>query len=181
MAVVVFALVAAAGYAGLDQLSRAASAQREAAEDLERWQMLVSLLEQDISQSTRRPVRDNNGQRESAVLGDNSALFLTRGGWANPLELPRSNLKRIEWRFNGQTLQRWLWPVLDRTASSSPGIDAELTDLQRARFRYRDSQGQWLDQWPPRGQEGLLPRAVEVNLERDTHFTVRRLIEVIAE
>jgi len=186
LAVAVFALIAAAGYAGLDQLSRAASAQREAAATLEQLHMSMALLEQDVSQTIARPVLDDDGRSLDPFIGERRQLQLTRSGWANPLNQDRSSLKRVEWRYDGDTLQRWLWPVLDRGASEPPELDSELSDVREVSWRYLDSLGQWHDQWPPANQpqESVylsLPHAVEIVLQRGTDYRVRRLLEMSGE
>lgn len=183
IAVAVFALVAAAGYAGLDALSRAAAFQREAAQRLEQLQLAIALLEQDLSQTTARPVGTQNGRTLAAFTGDQNQLTFTRSGWANPLNLPRSALKRVQWRFDGSQLQRFLWPVLDQVSLTPPELDSQLGDLRDLQFRYMESGGRWLDQWPPSSGVEVdanleLPRAVEISFYREPAYRVHRIVEL---
>lgn len=183
IAVAVFALVAAAGYAGLDALSRAAAAQREAAQRLEQLQLLVALLEQDLNQTTARSVGSVNGRNLPAFSGDQHQFTLTRSGWANPLNLPRSALKRVQWRYDGHQLQRFLWPVLDQVSLTPPEPDSRLEELRDLQFRYMESGGRWLDEWPPPSGVEVeanleLPRAVEISFYREPAYRVRRVVEL---
>ncbi|MCG8465899.1 MAG: type II secretion system minor pseudopilin GspJ [Xanthomonadales bacterium] len=183
IAVAVFGLVAAAGYAGLDQLSRAAAAQRDASARMEALQLSIALFEQDISQIIARPVTLTSGRTFDPVNGDHRQISFTRSGWANPLALPRSELKRVEWRFDGNRLQRWLWNVLDRSESEVPVLDSELENIADFRLRYLDSQGDWVEQWPPRNQAGeavslSIPQAIEISFYREPRYRVRRVVEI---
>lgn len=183
IAVAVFGLIAAAGYAGLDQLSRAAAAQRDASARMEALQLTMALFEQDLSQVIARPVSLTSGRSFDPVNGDHLQISFTRSGWANPLALPRSELKRVEWRYDGTRLQRWLWNVLDRSESELPVLDAELENIVDFRLRYLDSQGDWVEQWPPRNQAGegvslSIPQAVEVSFYREPRYRVRRVVEI---
>lgn len=183
IAVAVFGLIAAAGYAGLDQLSKAAAAQREAATRLEQLHLTVALLEQDLVQLIARPVATTNGRLLDPFQGDHQQFTMTRAGWANPLQLPRSSLKRLEWRYDGQYLTRYLWTVLDRPEADIPVLDSRLEQVDDFQLRYLDSQGVWQEQWPPPHQINtevnlILPRAVEFSFYRNRNYRVRRVVEI---
>ncbi|GAB4190256.1 MAG: type II secretion system minor pseudopilin GspJ [Wenzhouxiangellaceae bacterium] len=178
LAVAVFGLIAAAGYAGLDQLSRSAGIQREAAAELEQLQLTMALLEQDLAQTINRPVTDANGRELAALIGDSTQFSLTRSGWSNPLALPRSELKRVMWRFDGQRWQRWLWPVLDRLPLTQPRLDQQLENVIELRCRYRDHSGGWHDQWPQDDTVSPLPAGIEIVLQRGPDNRLRRLLEL---
>jgi len=177
LAVGVFALVAAAGYGALQSLAGAAAAGRDRGRELETWQMVLTVLAQDLNQAIARPGRRAGGLTEPALSGDAQDLALTRGGWDNPPGSTASTLKRIDWHFDGRTLERRLWPVTDPAGGSGPRLDLALPDLTAVHWRYLDTQRQWLDTWPPPDRTAL-PRAVEIVIENRRGERFRRLFEV---
>ena len=80
--------------------------------------MLV--VERDMLQFRNRPIRMAQGEPLPALMiGDEGALSMTRGGWRNPLQRPRSELQRVGYRIQDEKLVRAYWPVLDRRVMKS--------------------------------------------------------------
>ena len=76
-----------------------------------------------IGQVVDRPIRDEFGGWESALEGGPLArqnLALTRAGWHNTVEIPRSTLQRVAYYLEDEQLVRANWAVLDRVGSSEP-------------------------------------------------------------
>ncbi len=81
------------------------------------------VLARDIRQVVNRPIVDEFGGRESALEGGPLArqmLALTRAGWHNSVDLPRSTLQRVAYYLEEDRLIRASWSVLDRSSSSEP-------------------------------------------------------------
>lgn len=81
------------------------------------------ILSRDLRQFSPRPVSDEFGELEPAMLGGPAARFLlsfTRSGWHNPQGLRRANLQRVNYRLEDETLWRDSYPVLDRAGDSQP-------------------------------------------------------------
>jgi general secretion pathway protein J len=177
VAVLVFAVLAASAYGALDALSRAAISHRDHARELASLQLSVARLSADLRQLSHRRSRNAFGQAEPAFSGSRNGLQGMRAGWANPNELRRSQLQRFAWQFDGQDLIRLAWPVTDPAPGVVPTpetIDIGLRDL---RLAYRDRNGGWHEQWPPRmASEEALPSAVEVFLETERFGSIRRLL-----
>ena len=65
--------------------------------------MLV--VERDMLQFRNRPIRlAQNNPMPALMIGDEGALSMTRGGWRNPLQRPRSELQRVGYRLQGENL-----------------------------------------------------------------------------
>ena len=93
VALAVFSIMGAAAYSGLDSVLQTRAAVADQSERLGEVQMAFALLERDIEQIIARPIRDDFGQQQAALIGDNTGTVLlrfTRAGWDNPS--PRSKL-----------------------------------------------------------------------------------------
>jgi general secretion pathway protein J len=153
-------------------------------------ELAVHTLVTDFEQLEPRPVRDLLGAAvEPALLADprtTNVATLTRGGWPNPVGLPRGTLQRVTYRLEGGTLIREYRTVLDATLANAPLRRELLTDVVSVKIRYLDSSRQWQDQWPPLVASAATntqplssrPMAVEVTLELGDAGRIVRLIEV---
>lgn len=183
VALAIFALIGVAAYSGLDQVLRTGTAVEAAAERLQRVQLAVHFLEQDLAQAVGRVVRDEFSLEQPALLmdGGEDLLRLTRTGWDNPLARDRSALQRLAYRLEDGELYRRYWLRLDRSGVSRPREVLLLDNVASLEVRALDDDGQWQERWPPPQVEddpGLLPRAFEVFLELGDWGEIRRLIPV---
>ena len=163
VALVVFALLSAAGVA---LLQSSVAAQGRIAERLEadrNAQRIVALFQADVSQAIARPLTGVGARRDPSLEGSSSRLSLIRGGWANPGQHPRSTLQRVTWTARGDSVRRTAHLYLDGT---DPGAAAGFADGVRGiRFRYRLIDGSWSDRFSP-SERQLLPAAVEMTVAR---------------
>ncbi len=179
IALSIFAVLALLAYGGLNNLMVTRAATEVRAEELNRLQMTYRLLERDIEQWVPRPIRNEFGEREASLrAGDRieAVLELTRGGWRNPAEQPRSALQRVAYAVRDKALLRYQWPTLDRAPDAEPREQTLLEDVDELRLRFLDAADQWQERWPPAGQAAgqpgapgqpgaeIPPRAVEVVL-----------------
>jgi len=183
----IFAALAAAAYTTLNGVVEASRVVTEQMTRLQALQRTVQRMTLDLSQLTPRPVRDELGDGRLPVLrgggGSLDLVELSRGGWSNPLVLPRPALQRVAYRIEEDRLIRRQWPVMDRTLATEPAEATLLEGLQDIRLRYL-SGDEWTEQWPPDAGAGaaalsLRPRAVELVLVVEGLGEIRRVIEVI--
>ena len=178
VAISVFAVMATMAYSGLETITSARAHIQEASARLAKLQTAILFLRQDIQQAVNRGVRDTLGTPVPAMAGGAGAdpvLELTRGGWHNPLDLPRSDLLRVGYRIEDGILVRETWPILDRAQGSAPSRAALLEGIESLTLRFFDRE--WVAAWPPaRGARSAqsLPRAVELVLRMTDAGTVRR-------
>jgi len=185
VALAIFALVAVTAYAGLAAVLDTDEALDEHSRDLRELQLAMQLLHRDLLQLSDRPIRDEYGDVQPALVAGGSAdalITLTRSGWANPTDRVRSDLARVSYGLDGDRLVRAVWPQLDRVAGSEP-LRAELfSGVQTVDLRFLDDEGQWQDTWPPLtvtpGVPPGLPRAVELVISHERWGRIRRLIRL---
>lgn len=175
LAIAAFALVTAGALAAVNTLVQARDAQLDVAERLQQLQLTDRHLERDIAQLIGRDVRGGGLTREPALLGQPAVLRGTRAGWGNPLGQHRSALQRFQYRLDEQRLVREYWVHADH-GGSLPAVSTVLLEgINSLRLRYQSNSREWLDQWPPDGNQSGLPRAVEVTIELSDERRLRRL------
>ena len=114
----------------------------------------VTVIERDMLQYRDRPIRTESDQPTPALMiGDEGALSMTRGGWRNPLQRPRSEVQRIGYRLQGENLVRAYWPVLDRRDDEEPITQIVLAGVDDLEFFAIDQSGQEHKLWPPKAKE----------------------------
>ena len=113
-------------------------------------------------------------------------LSFTRGGWANPAGVPRSELQRVSYLLRDNKLIRQHLPVLDTTAATAV-VERELLDqVEAVSFRFMDESLIWSATWPTSPLQSLPPAtllrarpvAVEVTIRLKDLGVITRIIEV---
>jgi general secretion pathway protein J len=121
-----------------------------------------------------------------ATALQNSLLNFTRGGWANPAGVPRSELQRVGYVLRDHKLVRQYLPVLDADGTVLLQEATLLEDVESISFRFMDASLNWQKEWPTKlGLTGppvdlprLRPVAIEVTLRLKDYGTLSRIIEV---
>jgi general secretion pathway protein J len=170
VALIILALLSIAGYKGLNAVLQT---RQHLAEETSKWQHLsffFSRLDQDIAQAVHRPVRDAGGLTEPEWIGraalispDDAQLTFTRAGVPDQ----GSNFlapQRIGYRLEEGTILLLRWPFPDAAPRAAPIRYPLLEGVSAFTLRHLDASGNWLDQWPPTGQPGTLPMAVEATV-----------------
>lgn len=179
VATAVFAIMSALAWGGLNAVLRTRAALTAEQQDFATTLRTVGMLERDLLGAVARPVRGNYGEPLPALQGDGDHLELTRLGFASALTESRSNLERVVYQQDGNTLKRGRYAVLDRAAGSVPEFTTVRDRVRRLRLRYLDAQGQWREAWPRRDDKPeALPRAVEFRLDIDGVGEIGRIIEL---
>jgi general secretion pathway protein J len=118
LAMSISALVAVIAYAGIATAIDASSAMQSQVQQLSDVQRTLDIVADDLLQVRARAITNGFGSQEAALHGgayQDVLLELTRGGVANSLGLPRSELQRVRYVIDDQALWRQSWAVLDRT------------------------------------------------------------------
>ncbi|MBI2383435.1 MAG: type II secretion system minor pseudopilin GspJ [Gammaproteobacteria bacterium] len=169
----IFSVLSVMAYGGLSSVLRTRDAVEQALRRTGEYQKAYTRLRGDLQQVRNRPVRDGYGETQPAVLlTQDGYLEVTRGGWRNPLALPRSSLERLSYRLEEKKLIRASWRVLDRAQDSQPVETVLLDRVQEASWRFLDAQREWQTSWPPEAQTGrnaasAPPLAIELNLKTE--------------
>lgn len=183
----IFALIGVMAYGGLNQVLIQRKATEAQSQQLSDLQKAYRIMQRDLEQMINRGIRNEFGDNVDALIGGSgfSGIEFSRAGRANPLGFLRSNLQRIAYVADQDTLMRRTWRVLDRAQDSRPDEEVLVEGLQRFSIRFLDETNVWRDNWPP--QQTLtqttpaggvaagagLPRAAQVQLELDNIGTLR--------
>ncbi len=172
IALAIFGLLAVMSYGGLASVLEQQFRTEAEAERLAALQKAYLVMQRDIEQMVARPVRDEFGDEQAPLVGDQTLEF-TRDGWNNPLGRPRSTLQRVAYAREDRELRRYAWQVLDRAQDSQPVEQLLLDNLDNMQLRYLAANDEWQEQWPAPLEEsagtstGALPAAVEVTIEHE--------------
>ena len=181
VALVTLVLLSLAGYRGLEAVLQT---REHITQETVKWQHLAVFfvrLEQDVAQAIHRPARDQGGvvQPEwvgkTVLVADNEAhLTFTRAGMPDQGEAQRTP-QRLGYRLEQGSILLLRWPFLDQAPRAEPVRYPLLEGVREFRLRHLDINGNWLPQWPPGGQAGTLPMALEVAVTLASGESVTRV------
>jgi general secretion pathway protein J len=188
VALFITAILFAMGYGALSQALNSRKEVEEQAARLNAVQQALRVMEQDFELMQPRPVRDllGSGYENAVTLSQTGLLTFTRGGWANPAGLPRSELQRVSYLLRDGKLIRRDLAVLDATAAL-PYEERELLDqVEALSFRYMDGGLAWQKTWPtqilllgpPQDLLRARPVAIEVTLQLKDWGKLLRVFEI---
>lgn len=123
IAMAITAVIALLSYSSLSTVMTGVDSVRKEAAFTHELNRTFQVLSRDLRLVVDRPIRDEFGGWESALEGGPLArqnLALTRAGWHNTVEIPRSTLQRVAYYLEDEQLVRANWAVLDRVGSSEP-------------------------------------------------------------
>jgi len=171
----IFALIGAMAYGGLQQVLEQQQATEEQSQQLADLQKSYRIMQRDLEQLINRSVRNQFGDSIDALVGGSGydGVEFSRAGHANPAGFLRSDLQRIAYVPDQDTLIRRTWRVLDRAQDSLPDEEVLVEGMQQFTIRFLDESDEWQDNWPP--QQTLttaassiqLPRAAQVEIALD--------------
>jgi general secretion pathway protein J len=207
VALFITAILFAMGYGALSQALTSKREVEEQSARLNALQQAVRIMEQDFELMQPRPARDllGNGYEAPLVVSQNAQggstmgqagamggeqgpalLSFTRGGWANPAGLPRSELERVSYLVRDGKLVRQNLPTLDTTAATAI-VERELLDgVEALSFRFMDESLTWSASWPSAPMQSLPPAAllrarpvaIEITLRIRDVGVLTRIVEI---
>jgi general secretion pathway protein J len=206
VALFITAILFAMGYGALSQALTSRKEVDEQSARLTAVQQAMRVMEQDLELMQPRPARDplGNGYEAAVVVSQNASspasaadsstttqalplLSFTRGGWANPAGLPRSELQRVSYLLRDGKLIRQNLPVMDTTAATTV-VERELLDqVDALTFQYMDESFAWSGSWPTPGMQMSTPQelwrarpiAVKIVLSLKDTGVLTRIVEVV--
>lgn len=181
----------------MDQLMAAREGVERVSGQFRDVQRTMSLLERDLFQAVKRPIKDGFGEPVPSMTSrqQDVALALTRQGWRNPLGNRRSELQRVAWEYNemdGEVIRRF-WDVVDRSQESESREQELMTNIEEVEIRFLNDEDNWVEDWPeneeseqqgggneqaPGAAQASMPRAVEVTFEHERFGTLRRVVDL---
>ena len=192
LAMAITAFVGVLAYSGLSTAITAADEHEQQATLIATIQLPLTVIERDIRHAVERPITDEYDERQPPMSGgelNDYPLILTRSGWDNPRELPRSQLQRVRYVFESNELWRESWAILDRVSETdSQQRTLLLEDIRELRLAFLNGGsrnadqsplgGEWVDEWDNPNE---LPLAIEIRLDIDNFGEVTRVFSIPRE
>jgi general secretion pathway protein J len=196
IALAITAFVSAIAYTSFSTVLSGVESSQVQAERVYQLNRAWMMISRDLEQFVARPVRDEFGELEPALQGGIAARFplsLTRGGWHNPVGHARSELQRVNYRVEEETLWRDSYPVLDRAGETKTQAVALLEGVHELRVLFLGGPGSvdtvgssseldsrsWPENWVlDTSQPGAVlnpPLAVELTLQLSDWGEMRRI------
>ena len=196
IALAITAFVASAAYAGLSAVISGAEQLQVNGERLRDVNRAFTFISRDIRQFSERPVRDEFGELQPAINGGPLALYplsVTRAGWHNSLQQPRSDLQRVYYFLDEDRLSRGYYPVLDRSTNIERLDSVILEGVDNIEVRFLDAidnleldrdlvvdSRNWVQNWisePGSTAVPPAPAALEIRLTLADLGELRRIYE----
>lgn len=197
VAISIFALIGVASYRVLSSVLQTNERLEARSAELRRVNRAFWLIQQDVEQMIRRPVRgaDGSAQPYLEVGSGDPPLEFTRTGRDNPLGLPRSRMLRVAYRVGRHPdfevsgsphyheerryLLRYTWPQLDGSGDLGKAlVQALLPDIEKLSATVMTDRGP-MTTWPQLSQaQQREPLALQIELTDKDAGVVRRLYKV---
>jgi len=187
VAMAIFGVISMLALGGLNTIIQQQSLAKEQMIRLGQLQRAVRMLTEDFAQLNPRHVRDVLGQSTEPPLVtdtlDDNVVRLSRGGWRNPVPVPRGTLQRVQYRIEDEALIREYWPVMDYPLGMEPRSETVLEGVIELEIEYLDDAAQWSTQWPPLNQLNattfVYPRAVRIRFELASWGEIERVVDLL--
>lgn len=194
VAMAIFALMAAMMYGGFQGIVTAKGSTDRNAARLKALQMTYLHMGRDFRHLTNRSIRDEFGSTQQPLMSAQTGLYileLTRTGYPNPANYllvsndpryMRSNLKRVAYGLEDNTLYKYSWNVLDRGPDSRPSKMKLLDNVEQITLEFLDNNNEWKEYWPlpalTQGAAVEFPRVVKITIDLKDWGRVERLYEL---
>lgn len=187
VAIAIMAVIAAGAYESLNAAGNAREGSETALARMERIDRTWLLIESDLRNALGYSLQATYGDPLPAMtfaFGQEYWLTLLRGGRANPLNFPRTELGRVGYRLQENTIWRDSWhnpASFDTdTARKQKLLSGVESIVVRALASTAKSpvDGPWVEEWPSGGQEPL-PAAIELTLTLEDKGELKRLFALV--
>lgn len=170
--IAIFGVFSLMAYGGLNSVLKTRQQVEQSLERTAQFQKAYQRLRNDFQQVRNRTARDGFGDTQPPLRGGRDGrIEFTRGGWRNPLQLPRPGLERVSYRLAEKKLLRESWRVLDQAQDSKVVALTLLEHVEDLRLRYLGVNRVWSEVWPAENLTGQTqaassaPLAVELSLQ----------------
>ncbi len=187
VAMAIFGLISALALGGLNAITTQQATAKNRMQRLAGLQRTMRFLSEDFAQLNPRHVRDILGQGKEPPLivdaVDESTIRLSRGGWRNPVPVPRGTLQRVQYQLDDGVLVREYWPVMDHPLGMEPRRTELLEAIDEIEIEYLDGESRWQTRWPPLSSqdnaEFAYPRAVRITLTLADWGEIVRVVDLL--
>lgn len=188
VATMIMATIAALAFGALDVSERSKEVSEAKMLEIQQFDRSWLMLENDI----RNAMAYAHGSEFGEIIpcmqvsyGDEYALIFMRGGRANPLAFPRSELARVGYRLVENVLWRDTWydpynPDIDYARQQKIMENVEDIKVRVLPPNAKGvKEGPWLEDWPSGvGSPETLPLALEITIEVEGRGELTRLFSL---
>ena len=183
----IFSILSALAYGALNQSLSTSDKLSEKIDRNQGIQRGIRIIEQDLMQLAKRPIRSEIGNTEINALTTNNvngyAVEFSRHGWANRLGSKRSTLQRVAYNHIDNKLIRYHWNVLDKTYSNQINANELFDNLNEVTFLFMKDNNEWIKEWPPieviqDESRSILPNAMKITFMFNDLGEIYRLLEI---
>lgn len=175
VAIAVFSMVALVSYGTLDTYLDHRERLTEHYGKLERLQRLFIMLERDIQFIINRKVRDGGDFLPAVMSADGDAFITMTVAVPDLNNATGVQLKRVQWRMDGEEMVRAQWDVLDQDGNVEPSemvISDEIEEIELNYYFYDVRSGVSSDSSLDKDQ---FPDGIEVNIQLVSGESYRRV------
>lgn len=173
VSIAIFAMIAVISYQGLDVATRSKEVSESKIEDLARLDRMWLLVETDLRNALKyNKVGSISGEQVPAMIietGQPYWLTFLRAGLANPLGFNRTEVIRVGYRLEEETLWRDSWvdpatPDIDYAKQQKILENVEQIIVRAGKKGSFKSvlSGPWVESWPAFGNAEELPQVIEI-------------------
>ena len=183
IAITILAIIASMAYSGLNSVLKSHEILTTQQNSFNQLNQIMTQLQREIQAIVPRPVHDKYNEMIPALkleTANTISFSFTRSGIANPLELPKSSLQRIDYFFNGKTLKKQTWLTIDRNNSADYREEIISSDLKTFKIEVMGFNGMWYQQWPLNKKDSLdiLPKAIRFSFSTPIAENMTRIVEL---
>lgn len=180
-----FVIMAAMAYSMLSQSIKSSEAVKFNNQQVGNLQFGLSVIEMDFIQLANRPIRNEFGDIEPALILKDDKITFTRAGWDNILNRKRSNLQRVEYEYKDQNLIRRYWLVLDKTIQQEAIETVLIKGITHLDWNLYDTNNKKHNEWPPLSNQSQFSgnttqlKRLDLELELVGWGEITQLIELV--
>ncbi len=182
VALAMFAVISVAAFTSLTQVQKAHDFSNEKMDNMTQLQLAIRKLEQDLSQITLRPIRNESDETIPALKTfsqDNFYLEFTRSGTDESISLNKTKLLRVAYYIKDKKLYRKIWYQLDRSSDEKAEAYVILNKINSAKIEYFDDKNQSKTAWSSETGGGqTLPMAIKISFDLEGLGKLERLFEM---
>ena len=140
VALSIFALISAMAYGGLQSIMNQQQQTTARSDRLSDLQKAYRIMQRDLEQVVSRDVRNEFGDRIGAMVGGSGfdGVEFSRAGHPNPAGFLRSEILRVAYVPDQDTLLRRTWRVLDRAQDTEADEQNLVESMSRFTMRFLD-------------------------------------------
>jgi general secretion pathway protein J len=189
IALVIFAILGLIVAIGFRRTLESNQRANDADKRIQKIEVAQALLRRDIMAIVDRPITDRDGQKLPAVLLKSNEIDFTRGGAVNPFYIShRSDLQRIEYAYNNNSIVRTIWPTLDRMSGTTPASMTLLSNVTNFTIQVYDNNNTLQNAWPfnsnsnailsSSNQQTDLPRGIRITFTLKGQGSIEDIISI---